>query len=406
VGLFRSILLNRRLLRDFVTRDLKARYVGSAMGFFWSIVFPVLNLFVFMFVFRLVLNARWSDHQGPLEVALVMLAGIVVWSAFAETMSRATNSLVENANLIKKVVFPSELLPLYLTISSLINMCIGIPVVVLCVAWFGFLAPPELAFDPSLANPRLTEIWEEGVPARARVALTRGFRRPTAFVVQSGGTATLGEDYTFEGGRIELPRGRLAYDLILAPIADGKPEGTETIVLGITATEGAPRGEFHTVTFHLSDGAPPPGRGLPDPGSGGLVGIDATYRYLNLGPSLALLPLLFVLQVLFTVGLGYFLAALNVFLRDVYHLVGVFTTVWMFGTPIFYPAVMVEKAGFGWMLRANPMHWLIDSYRAILLYGTFPDWTLLGRFALVALVVFAAGGAFFRTHKGRFPDLL
>ena len=104
-ALFATLSQNRRLLKDFVLRDLKARYVGSSMGFFWSVIFPIINLFVFMFVFRLVLNARFSDKQGPEEVALIMLAGIVVWSAFAETISRSTNALVENSNLIQKVVF-------------------------------------------------------------------------------------------------------------------------------------------------------------------------------------------------------------------------------------------------------------------------------------------------------------
>ena len=140
--LLRSLVRHRRLLKDFVVRDLKARYVGSTMGFFWSVVFPIINLFVYMFVFRLVLNARWSDSQGALEVAIVMLAGIVVWSAFAETISRSTNTLVDNANLIQKVVFPAEVLPTYLTISSLINMCIGLPVVMGAVLWFGHLSPP------------------------------------------------------------------------------------------------------------------------------------------------------------------------------------------------------------------------------------------------------------------------
>ncbi|MDP6540637.1 MAG: ABC transporter permease, partial [Planctomycetota bacterium] len=103
-----SLFRNRRLLRELVVRDLKARYVGSSMGFFWSVVYPFINLIVYMFVFRYVLNVRWEDKASPQDVAVWMLAGIVVWTAFAETVGRATNSLVENANLIQKVVFPSE----------------------------------------------------------------------------------------------------------------------------------------------------------------------------------------------------------------------------------------------------------------------------------------------------------
>ena len=125
-----SLVRHRRLVRSFVVRDLKARYVGSTMGFFWSVVFPIVNLFVFMFVFRLLLNTRFADAATPEETALFMLAGILIWAAFAETLTRATNCLVENANLIQKIVFPAEILPINLTLSSVANMLIGLPIVV------------------------------------------------------------------------------------------------------------------------------------------------------------------------------------------------------------------------------------------------------------------------------------
>jgi ABC-type polysaccharide/polyol phosphate export permease len=279
---------NRRLLRDFVVRDLKGRYIGSSMGFFWSVIFPLINLAIYTFVFRFVLNSRWSDQQPAEQVILLMFAGIVVWSAFAETISRSTNTLVDNGNLIQKVVFPSEILPAYLAISSWINMCIGLVFVLLGVVYLGYVDP---------------------LPAPERLA---------------------------------------------AP------------------------------------GDPP-------------------YLPVALGAPLVLLPLLFALQIVFALGLGYLLAALNLFVRDVFHLIGVFLTVWMFATPIFYPAVMVERAHegkFAWMLDINPMYWLIDAYRGVLLFATWPDVAALVRFAAVALVTFALGVAFFQKHKRQFPDLL
>jgi ABC-type polysaccharide/polyol phosphate export permease len=285
-ALIASLLKNQRLLKDFVRRDLRARYVGSSMGFFWSVVYPILNLFVYMFVFSLVLNVRFTDKAPPGQVALWMLAGITVWAAYAETISRTTNTLVENANLIQKVVFPSEVLPAYLTVSSLINMCIGLPIVMLGVLWFAYLSP-------------------DAAEVNARVAAAAGAERALA-----------------------------------------------------------------------------------------------------LGPSLVVLPVLFAAQAVFTVGLGYFLATFNLFLRDTYHLIGVFITVWMFSTPIFYPEEMVQNEGFGWMLQVNPMHWLIHNYREILVYGNWPDWVLLARFAVVGVAVLALGSTFFMKHKPRFPDLL
>ncbi|MEM7519335.1 MAG: ABC transporter permease, partial [Planctomycetota bacterium] len=62
-----SLRKKKRLLKDFVVRDLKARYVGSSMGFFWSVIFPLFNLGIYMFVFRLVLESRFSDTSTPEE---------------------------------------------------------------------------------------------------------------------------------------------------------------------------------------------------------------------------------------------------------------------------------------------------------------------------------------------------
>jgi lipopolysaccharide transport system permease protein len=281
VELFRSLRKNRRLLQDMVRRDLRARYVGSSMGFFWSVIFPLLNLVIYMFVFAIVLDTRWDEGQTNQETALLMLAGILVWGAFAETLSRSTNTLVENQNLIQKVVFPSEVLPIYLAISSLINMLIGVAIALSAVAFYAWISP-------------------------------------------------------------------------IVP----KP------------------------------GAPPP------------------LRELGFSYTLLALPLLLGVQLVFTAGLGYLFSALNLFVRDVYHVMGVALTVGMFMTPIFYPASMVQKAGLGWVLKLNPMYWLIDSYRRVLIYGFWPNPPVLAAFAAVAIVLFVLGATFFLRQKPRFPDLL
>jgi len=297
-GTIRDLITHRRLLRDFVVRDHKARYVGSSMGFFWSVIFPLLNLAVYFIVFRLIMEVRFGDKMSPEASAMWMLAGITVWTAFAETISRSTNSLVENGNLIQKVVFPSEILPAFLTVSSLINMLIGIPLVLLGVGFF----------------------------------------------ILKGDTA----------GFVEVETASLA-------AFDGQ---------------------------------------IIDPGE------DRTLRW---GISMICLPLLMLAQGVFTLGLGYFLSTLNLFLRDTYHLVGVLVTFWMFGTPIFYPVQLVEQARggqFAFILDVNPMHWLIESYREVLLFGGWPPLHFIGPFLIVAVITFGVGATFFRSQKARFPDLL
>lgn len=402
LALLASLRRNRRLLKDFVVRDLKARYVGSSMGFFWSVLFPIVNLLVFMFVFRLILNARWGDHQGPLEVALAMLAGIVVWTAFAETISRGTNCLVENANLIQKVVFPSELLPVYLTISSLINMCIGLPVVLLSVLYFGHLATPDV-----LLTADVQDAHEQSGTVLVTVGLERGQSREVRVPYTLEGSATRGEDYLAEEGTFVFPPGALVSSVAVTLLPDRVPEEEETVVVRLGEPQGAVLLNEPTHTIRVADGPPPePGVAPPqhDPAPPDLI--DPGYHTLRLGPQLLLLPVLFVLQVAFTAGLGFLLSTINLFLRDTFHLVGVFITVWMFATPIFYPAQLVQKADFGWILQLNPMYWLIDSYRDVVLYGIWPDWFLLGRFAVVAVLVLYLGSSFFLSQKHRFPDLL
>ena len=97
---------------------------------------------------------------------------------------------------------------------------------------------------------------------------------------------------------------------------------------------------------------------------------------------------------------------LNLYLRDTAHLIGVFLTVWMFGTPIFYPERMVRDVGYGWLPSLNPMSWLISCYRDVLVYGDLPDGLALLRFTLVAVLFLLLGSIFFMRHKPRFPDLL
>ena len=104
--------------------------------------------------------------------------------------------------------------------------------------------------------------------------------------------------------------------------------------------------------------------------------------------------------------LGLFFSALNLLLRDTYHLIGVLITVWMFATPIFYPAGLVAVTDYAWVLDVNPMYWLIDSYRSVILYAEWPSWALLARFGLAAVASLAVGSTFFMSQKDRFPDLL
>ncbi|MFT7485776.1 MAG: ABC-type polysaccharide/polyol phosphate export permease, partial [Candidatus Paceibacteria bacterium] len=103
-------------------------------------------------------------------------------------------------------------------------------------------------------------------------------------------------------------------------------------------------------------------------------------------------------------------SAFNLILRDTFHMVGVFIVVWMFSTPIFYPPSIITApkhlGRYDFILEINPMYWLIECYRSVMLMNQFPDPSLILRLAVVAVLVFAAGSTFFQSQRDRFPDLL
>lgn len=103
----------------------------------------------------------------------------------------------------------------------------------------------------------------------------------------------------------------------------------------------------------------------------GLLVIFALYFGVHFSGWLALLPLLVLLRIMLTLGMVWFVSVLNVFISDLGQLLGLLLTAWMFLTPIFYPAQMVPP-GLVWLLSVNPLYFLIDTYRAVLLDARSP----------------------------------
>ena len=120
------IFRQRQLLAVMTVRELKARYRGSVLGFLWSLVNPLLLLGVYTFVFSLVFQPR-TPGQSPYPVFLV--AGIFPWVWVTSSLNEATTSLTANAALIRRSVFPVELLPLVAVLSNLVNFLLSVPIV-------------------------------------------------------------------------------------------------------------------------------------------------------------------------------------------------------------------------------------------------------------------------------------
>ena len=116
------------LLINFVKRDFAQRYVGSLLGMYWSIINPVITLLLYIVVFGFFLKVRLPGSDSIWDYSLYFAAGFLPFLAFQSTLLRASQSIIDNKNYVKKVPFPSELFHICSTLSESINLFIGISI--------------------------------------------------------------------------------------------------------------------------------------------------------------------------------------------------------------------------------------------------------------------------------------
>lgn len=263
LNFLRKLVQNRYVIHSLVIRDIRFRYAGSFLGLFWAFIHPLTQLIIYYFVFSVVLKARLGAEYSDTNYAIWLMSGMLPWLLFSEVVSRSPGAVLEQANLIKKTVFPSEILPFTHVSVALVNHII--------------LFSTLLIF---------------------------------LFVLRQGPTIKM----------LWLP-------------------------------------------IHL-------------------FGV-----------------------ILFSLGLAWFLSALNVFLRDIGQVLGVVLNVWFFFTPVIYPSSLVPEAFRHW-LTVNPMFYAIEGYRMALLGRAKPDFIGLVILFGYGIGTFIIGGALFKKLKPAFADVL
>lgn len=129
-----TLYRHRQLIAALTARDLKARYRGSILGFFWSLANPLLLLAVYTIVF----TQFFSQHVVQ-PYPLFLFSGILPWTFFAAAVLESTGSISSNAGLIKKVMFPAEALPLVVVLSHLVHFALAIPILLAAMLAFAAL---------------------------------------------------------------------------------------------------------------------------------------------------------------------------------------------------------------------------------------------------------------------------
>ncbi len=145
----------RELLRNFVVRDLKVRYKHSALGFLWSLLSPLLLMVVLSVVFSRFVKFDVGGHTYP----AFLICGLFPWIFFSTTATMSCSVIFENANLVKKIYFPRELLPTATLLGGLIHFLLSLCAMIPVLLYFGEGLKPTYVLVPALVIIQTVFVW-------------------------------------------------------------------------------------------------------------------------------------------------------------------------------------------------------------------------------------------------------
>jgi len=143
------------LVLSLARRELASRYRGSALGVIWAVLTPVVMIAIFTFIFAGIFNARFGVRSSPWDYAIYLFCGLLPWNMFQETLILSATTIVSHANLVKRVVFPLETLPIAQALAALGTQMFGTLALLvatiiirhelhLTVLWLPLLLVPQL----------------------------------------------------------------------------------------------------------------------------------------------------------------------------------------------------------------------------------------------------------------------
>jgi len=143
------------LIISLSRRELVARYKGSMLGIVWVLLTPVVMIAIFTFIFAEIFGARFGASRSPWDYALYLFCGLLPWTMFQETVQQSATVIITHANLVKRVVFPLETLPVALALTSLTNQLFGTLALLIAIVVIRHELHASLLWLPVLLIPQL-----------------------------------------------------------------------------------------------------------------------------------------------------------------------------------------------------------------------------------------------------------
>jgi lipopolysaccharide transport system permease protein len=158
VKLVHSIYVNRSLIATLTKKEITARYKGSILGIFWTLLTPILMLAIYTIVFSEIFKVRWSPidstaSESKLQFALIVLTGMIIFNFFSEIISRSTTLIRLHTNYVKKVIFPLEILPIVLLCDAGFHALISFIILFAGVIYTGTIHADKILLLPLLVFP-------------------------------------------------------------------------------------------------------------------------------------------------------------------------------------------------------------------------------------------------------------
>jgi len=151
IELFNVFRTRGRLIFELTRREIFDRYTGQVFGVFWSLVHPLIITLLYIFVFGFVFQTRIGGTLDlPLDYTAYMLAGLIPWLVFQEVLGKSSTLIVSNANVVKQVIFPIEVLPIKNVMASLVTEAVFFGLLVIYVLFTGHPLPWTYVLIPIL----------------------------------------------------------------------------------------------------------------------------------------------------------------------------------------------------------------------------------------------------------------
>ncbi len=139
---FKGLYEYRELLKTSISKDVRGKYKNSILGIIWSFLNPLLQIAVYAVVFPLIMRSDLPNYT------VFLCCGLIPWNFFSSAISRTSFTMVENGNIIKKVFFPREILPISVVTSEAINFIISTVIILAFVLGFGMGITEFIIFYP------------------------------------------------------------------------------------------------------------------------------------------------------------------------------------------------------------------------------------------------------------------